>query len=95
MARELIINGNQTNSLTHSTLRMPQGSPGQGRGMPPGSISRGFDMIQGILSIGNVLVFTIIFDVYDAYGAEVSDHMSLLYSFSLNAISEVDEMYEN
>ena len=34
---------------------------------------------QGILSIGNMLVFTIIFDVYDAYGAEVS--MSLPYSF--------------
>ena len=50
---------------------MPQSSPGQGRGMPPGSISRGF---QGILSIGNMLVFTTIFDVYDTYGAEVSDH---------------------
>ena len=29
-----------------------------------------------------MLVLTIIFDVYDAYGAEVSDHMSLPYSFS-------------
>ena len=34
-------------SLTHSRLRMPQSSPGQGRGMPPGSISRGFDMLSG------------------------------------------------
>ena len=32
--------------LTHSRLRMPQGSPGQGRGMPPGSISRCFDMFS-------------------------------------------------
>ena len=39
---------------------------------------------QGILSIVNMLVFTIIFDVYDTYGAEVSDHMSLPYSLSLN-----------
>ena len=39
---------------------------------------------QGILSTGNMLVFTIIFDVYDTYGAEVSDHMSLQYSFSFN-----------
>ena len=59
--------------LTHSRLRMPQSSPGQGRGMP-----------QGILSIGNMLVFTIIFDIYDTYAAEVSDHMSLPYSFSFN-----------
>ena len=42
-----------------------------------------------------MLVFTIIFDVYDTYGAEVSDNMSLAYSFLLTAISEVDEMYEN
>ena len=33
-------------ALTHSRLRMPQGSPGQGRGIPPGSISRGFDMFS-------------------------------------------------
>ena len=33
-------------SLAHSRLRMPQGSPGQGRRMPPGSISRGFDMFS-------------------------------------------------
>ena len=39
---------------------------------------------QGILSIGNMLVFTIIFDEYDTYGAEVSDHMSRPYSFSFN-----------
>ena len=39
---------------------------------------------QGTLSISNMLVFTIIFDVYDTYGAEVSDHMSLLYTFSFN-----------
>ena len=31
-----------------------------------------------------MLVFTIIFDVYDTYGAEVSDHMSFQYSFSFN-----------
>ena len=38
-----------------------------------------------------MLVFTIIFDVYDTYGAEVSDHIQ----FHLTAISEVDEMYDN
>ena len=32
--------------LTHSRLRMPQGSPGQGRGMPPGRLSRGFDIFS-------------------------------------------------
>ena len=64
---------------------MPQGSPGQGRGMPPGSISRGFNMLSR--HPNNMLVFTIIFDVYDTYGAEVHFH--------LTAISEVDEMYEN
>ena len=36
--------------LTHSRLRMPQGSPCQGRGMPPGSLSRGFDMFLGVLT---------------------------------------------
>ena len=39
---------------------------------------------QGNLCIGNMLVFTIIFDIYDTYGAEVSDHMSLPYSFAFN-----------
>ena len=33
-------------SLTHSRLRMPQGSPGKGRGMPPGSLSSGFDIFS-------------------------------------------------
>ena len=46
---------------------------------------------QGTLSIGNMLVFTIIFDVYDIYGADVSDHIH----FHLTAISEYDERYEN
>ena len=32
--------------LSHSRLRMPQGSPGQGRGMPPGIPSRGFEMFS-------------------------------------------------
>ena len=50
---------------------------------------------QGTLSIGNMLVFTKIFDVYDTYGAEVSDYMSIHIHFHLTAISEVDEMYEN
>ena len=59
---------------------MPQGSPGKGRGMPQGSPSGGFDT----LSIGNMLVFTKIFGVYDTYGAEVSDYMSLPYSFSFD-----------
>ena len=61
-----------------------QGSPGQGRGMPPGSLSRGFDMFSRHPSIADMLVFTIIFDVYDTYGANVSDHMSIPYSFSFN-----------
>ena len=42
-----------------------------------------------------MLVFTILFYVYDTYGAEVSDYMSYPYSLLLTAISEVDEMYEN
>ena len=31
-----------------------------------------------------MLVLTIIFDVYETYGAEVSDHISLPYSFLFN-----------
>ena len=43
-----------------------------------------------------MLVFTKIFDVYDTYGAEVSDHICHFHiNFHLTAISEVDEMYEN
>ena len=57
---------------------MPQSSPGQ-------AIFLGvLTCFQGTLSIVNMLVFTIIFDVYDTYGAEVSDYMSLPYSFSFN-----------
>ena len=52
-------------------------------GIPGKSLARGegclqavilgvLTCFQGILSIGNMLVFTIIFDVYDTYGAEVS-----------------------
>ena len=41
-----------------------------------------------------MLVFPIIFDVYDIYGAEVSDRYFHIH-FHLTAIREVDEMYDN
>ena len=50
----------------------------------PGARGASRQSFLGFLSIGNMLVFTIIFDIYDTYGAEVSDHMSLPYSFSFN-----------
>ena len=71
--------------ISHSRLRMPQGSPGQGE-----QICLKADFLevlihfQGTHGIGFMLVFTIIFDVYDTYGVEVSVHMLLPYLFSLN-----------
>ena len=65
---------------------MPQGSPilARGEGCLQAVFLGVLTCFQGILSIGNMLVLTIIFDVYDTYGAKVSDHMSLPYSFSFN-----------
>ena len=70
--------------LTHSRLRMPQGSLARGEGCLQADFRGVLTCFQGTLGIGNMLVFTIIFDVYDTYGAEVSHHMSLPYSFSFN-----------
>ena len=38
--------------LTHSRLRMPQGSPGQGRGMPQGILFKVFDILSRFLEDG-------------------------------------------
>ena len=75
---------------------MPQAALARGEGCLQAVFLGVLTCFQGILSIGNILVFTIIFDVYMI-------HMELKFltichfhiHFDLTAISEVDEMYEN
>ena len=76
---------------------MPQGSPGQGRAMPQGRLSRGLNTFLSTHIIGNTctLVFTIIFDTFNTYQVSVYMLVSYQFSFLFFSKNEDDEMYED
>ena len=75
---------------------MPQGSPGQGRGMPQGILLKVFDIIFKVPIGWVIFMFSTYLFMY-MIPMEVK-FLSICYfhiHFHLTAISEVDEMYEN